>query len=101
MKVTGARFSSGTDVNAFQFLIYFFELTYKEYLSRFGGALKLFIILFASVILAPIVVSTYVALHVVNNVSNSLKSKVDKLNVDKLKPVPVDLKKLRRRRRSC
>lgn len=100
MKVTGARFSSGTDVNAFQFLIYFFELTYKEYLSRFGGALKLFIILFASVILAPVVVYTYVTLHVVNNVSNSLKSKVDKLNVDKLKAVPVDLKKLRRRR-SC
>ena len=100
MKVTGARFSSGTDVNAFQFLIYFFELTYKEYLSRFGGALKLFIILFASVILALVVVYTYVTLHVVNNASNNLKSKVDKLNVDKLKAVPVDLKKLRRRR-SC
>ena len=98
MKVTGARFSSGTDVNTSQFLIYFFELTYKEYLPRFGGAL--FIILLASVILAPIIVSIYVTLHVVNTVSNSLKSKVDKLNVDKLKPVPVDLKKLRRRR-SC
>ena len=55
MKIAGARFSSGKDVNAPQILISFFQFTYKESFPRAGGALKSFIILFASAILLQIV----------------------------------------------
>lgn len=57
MKIAGAQFSSGTDVNAFQILISYFQFTYKKTFPRVGGALKFFTIIFAPAILLPVVIN--------------------------------------------